>query len=399
VRRLALAGVLSLGIVTALTLGLVTAPTVTAAQKVAATLQDADKGLKLRGFQEPSGARGLEIAFVGADGERQAVRVFVPSDFEQLSTLPVRFNDAPTETTFRECLRDEAYVPRDATGMPHQTCSVFSDDGPIAILVQTFPKRVPDFGGSFNGVVKDVYVSTISSDGSPLGLLPWVYPNPTTVVTTRDSLPYAVPGLTSPFTMSDAALLQAYPRWSKFYSGSRARSATNHFPLLFGSLTFAGIGVYGPGNRYGSPTNEFGRNVYIDTLDSDYGPGWRRVMGVLTQPKNGTFCYEFAKKGGSGGKTGVSTQNTYRITVIGPSLTPVLSQIIKGPTFSYGNASYNPLTDKWGTNFSPEQTAALIQQTATMGPNWRRPVKGTDCAYTLRQLPDGFIPPIYTVAP
>jgi hypothetical protein len=34
-----------------------------------------------------------------------------------------------------------------------------------------------------------------------------------------------------------------------------------------------------------------------------------------------------------------------------------------------------------------------------MGPNWRRPVKGTDCAYTLRQLPDGFIPPVYTVAP
>ena len=397
--RLALAGILSLGIVTSVTLSLVTAPSVIAAQKVAATLQDADEGLTLRRFLEPSGARGLEIAFVGADQERQAVRVFLPLSFDQLSTLPVRFNDAPTGTQFSECLPDAPYVPRDATGMPHQTCTVITDEGPIAILVQTFPKRVPDFGGSFDSVVKDVYVSTISSGGSPFGLLPWVYPNPTTVIKTRDLLPYAVPGLTYPITMSDAALLQAYPRWSKFYSGTRARSANKHFPVLFGSLTFTGIGVYGPGNRYGSPTNSYGRNVYIDTFDSDYGPGWRRVMGILTQPTNGTFCYEFAKKGGSNGKNGISKKNTYRLTVIGPSLTPVITMKFQGPTFPYGNASYNPLTDKWGTNFSPEQTAALIQQTATMGPNWRRPVKGTDCAYTLRQLPDGFIPPAYTAAP
>ena len=78
------------------------------------------------------------------------------------------------------------------------------------------------------------------------------------------------------------------------------------------------------------------------------------------------------------------------MTVIGPSLTPVLSQIIEGPTFAYGGPNYNPLKEKWGTNFSPEQTDSLIQQTLMMGPEWRRPVKGTDCAQTLRQLPDSF---------
>jgi hypothetical protein len=388
-RRLVLPGFLALGIVTALTLGLVTAPPVTAAQKVGATLYDAHTGdLSLRSFSERDGGFGLEIGFMGSDSERQSVRVYLPVDFKKLSRLPVRFDDAPPGTKYHECLPPLAQVPRDARQISHQACTVFGPESLVTMLVQTFPKRVPDFGGQFTNVVKDIYVSILPSGASVD--FPTVYPNPTTFVDTTDA-PFTVPGLTSPITMwDDAALLQAYPRWSKFYSGTRARSATNHFPLIFGSLTFAGIGVYGPGNRYGSPTNEFGRNVYIDTFDSDYGLGWRRVMGVLTQPPNGTFCYEFSKKGGSDGKTGVSTENFYRMTVIGPSLTPVLRKAIKGPTFAYGGPNYNPLKEMWGTNFSTEQASALRQQALTMGPEWRRKVKGTDCAQTLRQLPESF---------
>ena len=393
-RRLVLLGFLFLGIVTTLMLGLVTAPPVTAAQKVAATLYSADSGgLQLRGFYVPRGlfghdGLGLEISFIGEDNERQSVRVYLPANHAKLARLPVRFDDAPEGTEYDSCMDTGIAVPIGARAVSSQTCTVYGPDSLVTMLVQTFPKRVPDFGGRFRDAINDVYVSVLSTGGS--GDFPTVHPNPTTVVDTKNLGEYTVPGLGSRLTMVDAALLQAYPRWSKFYSGTRARSATNHFPLLFGSLTFAGKGVYGPGNRYGSPTNEFGRNVYIDTLDSDYGDGWRRVMGVLTQPTNGTFCYEFSKKGGSGGKTGVSTKNIYRMTVIGPSLTPVLSQIIKGPTFAYGGPNYNPLKEKWGTNFSPEQTDSLIQQTLMMGPEWRRPVKGTDCAQTLRQLPDSF---------
>lgn len=386
--RLVLAGILTLGIAISLTLGLVTAPPVTAAQKVAATLYRADSGeLQLRSFLERGGL-GLEIRYPGDDFFMQSVRVYLPAGYAKLARLPVRFDDPSEATRYESCLPAMSPVPLDAKAVAHQTCTVFGEETMVTMLVQTFPKRVPDFGGRFRDAINDIYVSVLSTGG--VGDFPTVFPNPTTVVNTTNLAEYTVPGLGSRLTMADSAILQAYPRWSKFYSGKRALSATNHFPLLFGSLTFAGKGVYGPGNRYGSPTNEFGRNVYIDTLDSDYGDGWRRVMGVLTQPTNGTFCYEFSKKGGSNGKTGVSTKNTYRMTVIGPSLTPVLSQIIKGPTFAYGGPNYNPLKEKWGTNFSPEQTDSLIQQTLMMGPEWRRPVKGTDCAQTLRQLPDSF---------
>jgi hypothetical protein len=388
-RRQVLPGFFALGIVTSLMLGLVTAPSVTAAQKVAASIYTADEAMTLRSFQEPGGGTGLEILFLGADKEIQSVRVYTPKGFATLSRLPVRFDNAPAETRFFECQGGRP-PPRGATGLPFQTCSVLGPDGIAMMLVQTFPKRVQDFGGYVRKAINDVYVSVLSTEIASDS--PTVFPNPTTVVNTTNLAEYTVPGLASPLKMVDAALLQAYPRWSKFYSGTRARSATNHFPLLFGSLTFAGKGVYGPGNRYGSPTNEFGRNVYIDTLDSDYGYGWRRVMGVLTQPTNGTFCYEFSKKGGSGGMTGVSKINTYRMTVIGPSLTPVLSKVIQGPTFAYGGPNYNPLKEKWGINFSTEQASALRQQALMMGPDWQRKVKGTDCAQTLRQLPDDFIP-------
>ena len=114
--------------------------------------------------------------------------------------------------------------------------------------------------------------------------------------------------------------------------------------------------------------------------------------GVLTQPTNGTYCYEFSRKGGSGGKTGISKSNLYRLTAIGPSLTPVVQVEFHGPTFPFGNASYNPLKDTWGTNLSDEQAAALKLQATLMGTLWARPVKGTDCAKQLRQLPAGFIP-------
>jgi hypothetical protein len=366
-----------------LTAGLVASPPSSAAKKVAATLDD---DLILLHYESPDGYhQGLAIRFTGADGTQQEVRVTPPRSLRREIPLLVSFKDAPAGTQYYSCTRLQSFgvtVPKAATAIPHHSCMLGTRDRMLPMLVQTVAKRVPDFGGAVASAIKDVYVSVLPD--SPADDFR-VCPNPTQSQCVDSAI--------------DAAILQAHPRWSKFYSGTRARSANKHFPVLFGSLTFGGVGVYGPGNRLGSPTNEYGRNVYIDTLDSDYGPGWRRVMGVLTQPTNGTFCYEFSKKGGSSGKTGVSKTNTYRLTAIGPGLTPVVRINFQGPTFPYGNASYNPLTDKWGTNFSPEQTAALIQQTATMGPNWRRPVKGTDCAYTLRQLPDGFIPPAYTVAP
>ncbi len=164
------------------------------------------------------------------------------------------------------------------------------------------------------------------------------------------------------------------------------------FPTLLSYLRWSKFspGVWGPGNKYGAPTTDFGRNAYIDSWNSDYGRGWRRNVGVLTQKPHGTFCYEFSPKSGSKGKTGLSKDDIYSVTIAGPGMAPDRRVILQGPAFGFGNNTYNPRRNKWGTNFSDQQAQALRDQAAMMGNNWRRKVKGTDCARQLRQLPESF---------
>jgi len=357
-----------------------------AAQSIGATPYP--QSITLKRFITSGPYQGLAVRFKGADGTQQEVRVDLPYNYQTTrSRLTLYANDAPANTEYKTCLEYTGSVPLGSPDFNPLTCMVLTRSGFISFLVQAVAKRVKDFGGTTNGVLSDIYVSARPSVDVATKK---VYPNPDDMVYVPFITTYRVPGLPDALTDPASAILTAFPRWSKFYSGSLKESANKHFPVLFGSLTFAGVGVYGPGDRYGAPTNQYGRNIYIDTLDSDYGKGWHRIMGVLTQPTNGTFCYEFSKKGGSNGKTGVSTSNTYRLTAIGPGLTPVVRVAFQGPTFPFANASYNPLTNKWGTNFSPEQASALRQQALMMGPEWRRKVKGTDCAQTLRQLPESF---------
>jgi hypothetical protein len=68
----------------------------------------------------------------------------------------------------------------------------------------------------------------------------------------------------------------------------------------------------------GSPLDTYGRNIYVDTLDSLYGPGWRRENGFLTHRPNGRFCYGFYPHGSRPPGRGTH----YRATVIGPGVTP-----------------------------------------------------------------------------
>lgn len=286
-----------------------------------------------------------------------------------------------------------------ATGNGIISKACYDDEGGGRVwLVQAFRKSTPDFGGEADAGPYDVYVSTwpvgasglyadapqIVSDANQAQqdvLVPATYVLPTVGVRTFAYRPD----------------LLAYPRWSKFSPGGyQGYLKGKHFPLLFGSLSVGALGVYGPGNRAGAPTTVFGRNVYIDTLDSDYGAGWRRIMGVLAQPPNGSFCYEIAKKGGSKGKTGESSKNRYRLTAIGPGLLPVVAVEVPGPTFEFGAPGYDAKTMKWGTGFSDEQTKALRDQAALIGPGYRTKPKGkgsTDCGETLRQLPEAFLLP------
>jgi hypothetical protein len=91
------------------------------------------------------------------------------------------------------------------------------------------------------------------------------------------------------------------------------------FDHLFGSLTYQGVGVHGfRSSSTGVPLDSFGRNLYVDTLDSAYGAGWKRENSFLTHNPNGTFCYGFYPHGSHPSGNG----KEYRATVMGPGVTP-----------------------------------------------------------------------------
>jgi hypothetical protein len=95
--------------------------------------------------------------------------------------------------------------------------------------------------------------------------------------------------------------------------------AYRRYDHLFGSLTYMGQPVYGfRSTSTGAPLDRFGRNIYVDTLDSAYGPGWRRENSFLAHIGTGTFCYGFYPHGVR--PAGKGTR--YRATAIGPGVTP-----------------------------------------------------------------------------
>jgi len=91
------------------------------------------------------------------------------------------------------------------------------------------------------------------------------------------------------------------------------------FHHLYGRLTYRGQGVFGfRSTRFGVPLDTYGRNVYVDTFGSAYGPGWQRENSFLTHKPAGGFCYGFYPHGGHG----VGNGKRYRATAIGPGVTP-----------------------------------------------------------------------------
>lgn len=97
---------------------------------------------------------------------------------------------------------------------------------------------------------------------------------------------------------------------------------------LWGTFTYAGSGVYGfkstPG---GMPLDSFGRNVYVDTYDSAYGSGWQRENSFLTHGTGGSFCYSVNPHGSHPAGTG----SEYRLTILGPGVTPDVSVTVSAP--------------------------------------------------------------------
>jgi len=123
----------------------------------------------------------------------------------------------------------------------------------------------------------------------------------------------------------DLPKFEVYTHWT--YGGS--------WQGLFGRLTYAGNPVHGfRSTAEGNPLERYSRNVYIDTFNSAYGAGWRRESGILTHRPTGTFCHSFVPQKPFPGYPSQELRppapgEAYRITVMGPGVTPVI--VWEGP--------------------------------------------------------------------
>lgn len=123
-------------------------------------------------------------------------------------------------------------------------------------------------------------------------------------------------------------VLEAYAHWT--YGGE--------WQGLFGRLSYLGESVHGFGStRDGNPRDRYGRNVFIDTFNSAYGPGWKRESGILLHTPTGTFCHSFVPQKPFPGYPSDTLRpaapgERYRISVMGPGVTPVVSVEVAGLT-------------------------------------------------------------------
>jgi hypothetical protein len=101
------------------------------------------------------------------------------------------------------------------------------------------------------------------------------------------------------------------------------------FEQIFGQLTYRGHPVHGFGSTsVGNPTDAYGRNVYLDTFGSPYGPDWARENSFLAQKPVGAFCYSLGPRPPYAGYPDTPPRSgpgsMYRLTVLGPGVSPAV---------------------------------------------------------------------------
>jgi hypothetical protein len=128
----------------------------------------------------------------------------------------------------------------------------------------------------------------------------------------------------SHWNRANVAKIEAFQGW--VYAG--------RYNGIFGRVTFMGQPVHGFGSsNFGVPTDAFGRNLFLDTLNAKgYGGGWRRENSFLAHNPSGAFCYGFytfdPTKGGYQHPAGQSAVRgpgvgeRYRLSMIGPGVSP-----------------------------------------------------------------------------
>lgn len=95
--------------------------------------------------------------------------------------------------------------------------------------------------------------------------------------------------------------------------------AYRRYDHLYGTYAYLGHPIFGfRVTRTGKPLDTHARNLYLDTYNSAYGPGWKRENGFLTQNPRGNFCYGFFPHG----NRPIGRGERYRATIIGPGVTP-----------------------------------------------------------------------------
>jgi hypothetical protein len=98
--------------------------------------------------------------------------------------------------------------------------------------------------------------------------------------------------------------------------------AYRRFHSLFGRYSWRGQGIHGfASTPAGIPLDSFGRNLYLDTMDSAYGRGWQRENGFLSHIGTGGFCYGMYPHGDRPSGMGIR----YRLSVSGPGVLPDVS--------------------------------------------------------------------------
>ena len=142
------------------------------------------------------------------------------------------------------------------------------------------------------------------------------------------------------------AVVEGWTDWS--WSG--------RFHHLFGRYTYRGRPVHGfRTTSQGARLDKYGKLVYVDTLASAYGPGWRRENAFVTHRPTGTFCYTFRARGT---RNNPGHGRRYRLTIEGPGVTPDVVRYLDGLP------DYNPRNSQLVAH---ERSMNALQDRVTLG--------------------------------
>jgi hypothetical protein len=106
-----------------------------------------------------------------------------------------------------------------------------------------------------------------------------------------------------------------------------------HYDHLYGVFSVDGHRVYGHASTsLGNPTDGYGRNIYVDAVNSAWtqdgaytqGGGWVRWNAFLTHYPHGDFCASVYKTNYGVTRPGYASSTMFRATAMGPGVTPIV---------------------------------------------------------------------------